>query len=84
MEKNIKKLARVFKGTVVSAAMNKTVTVRVDEMRLNRKYDKCVKVSTKYHVHDEKGLAKVGDVVTFAECRPLSKTKRTRLIEVLK
>lgn len=82
MEKTItKKHSRVFTGTVVSAGMQKTVTVRVDTMKLNEKYQKKYTVSKKYHVHDERAEAKVGDRATFAECRPLSKTKRWRLIK---
>lgn len=74
---------RNFEGTVVSAAMNKTVVVRVDTMAMHEKYNKSYKVSNKYHVHDEKGEAKVGDRVKFVECRPISKTKKWRLVEVL-
>ena len=71
---------RTFTGTVVSTAMNKTITVLIDEMRLHSKYKKAYHVSRKFHVHDEKGEAKVGQTVKFEECRPLSKTKRWRLI----
>lgn len=71
---------RTFTGTVVSNSMNKTITVRIDEMRLHSKYKKAYHVSNKFHVHDEKGEAKVGDVVKFVECRPISKTKRWRLV----
>lgn len=79
-----KKGYRTFMGTVVSAGMAKTVTVRVDRMKLHSKYQKRYRVSNKFHVHDEKGAAKVGDAVSFVECRPLSKTKRWRLVEVTK
>ena len=71
---------RNFTGSVVSSAMNKTIVVRVDRMKLHPKYDKRYRVSKKFHVHDEKNAAKVGDTVEFMECRPLSKTKRWRLI----
>lgn len=84
MEKKIEKILRTFTGLVTSTAMSKTITVRVDEMKLNAKYQKKYRVSRKYHVHDEKGEAKVGDTVQFAECRPLSRTKRWRLVEVVK
>jgi len=73
---------RKFEGQVVSAAMTKTVVVRVDTMKLHPKYNKSYKVSNKYHVHDEKSEAKVGDKVVFVESRPISKTKKWRLIEV--
>ncbi|MBI5729404.1 MAG: 30S ribosomal protein S17 [Candidatus Magasanikbacteria bacterium] len=76
------KQLRTFTGTVVSAGMQKTATVKVDTMKLNAKYQKKYSVSKKYHVHDEKSAAKVGDVVTFVECRPLSKSKRWRLISI--
>lgn len=75
---------RKFEGEVVSTAMNKTVIVRVDTMAMHSKYNKSYKVSNRYPVHDEKQTAKVGDMVEFEECRPLSKTKKWRLIEVIK
>lgn len=78
----VKKTKRTFVGTVVSAGMAKTATVKVDRMKLNEKYQKKYRVSRKYHVHDENGLAKVGDIVTFVECRPLSKTKRWTLVKI--
>jgi len=85
MEKQeIKKITRGFDGIVTSAAMNKTITVKVDSIKKHTKYPKSFTVSRKYHVHDEKQTAKVGDKVHFIECRPLSATKRWRLVEVLK
>lgn len=74
---------RTFTGTVISAAMNKTIVVRVDTMKMNEKYQKKFRVSKKYHVHDEKGAAKVGERVSFVECRPMSKTKRWRLTNIV-
>ena len=84
--KNIQpaKQLRTFIGLVTKAAMAKTITVRVDSMEMIEKYHKRVRISRKYHVHDEKGLAHAGDTVTFVECRPLSKTKRWRLTQVTK
>ena len=79
-----KVIKRVLEGQVVSVAMNKTINVLVVSKRLHPKYKKQYKTSKKYHVHDELEVAKVGDKVSFVECRPLSKTKRWRLIEVLK
>ena len=76
--------AREFVGTVVSTAMSKTIVAKVEHRKMIAKYKKAVRVSAKYHVHDGKGLAKMGDKVRFVECRPLSKTKRWRLVEVLK
>ncbi len=71
---------RTFQGKVVAAKSAKTITVQVDTMKLHTKYHKKYRVSAKFHVHDETGKAKVGDVVKFQECRPLSKTKRWFLV----
>lgn len=75
---------RIFTGTVVSAKMQKTVVARVDISKKHPKYPKRFTVSSKYKVHDERGVAKEGDVISFVECRPLSTTKRWRLLAVLK
>lgn len=74
---------RLFIGKVVSASMNKTIVVDVENRKLHPKYKKFYRVNKKYHVHDEKAAAKAGDRVQFAECRPVSKTKRWRLIKIL-
>lgn len=79
MENN-KAKKRVLKGTVVSDKMDKTVVVRVDRMKVHKKYKKTYKQSTRFKVHDEKGEYKVGDVVRFEETRPLSKEKNWRVI----
>ncbi|MDR2867393.1 MAG: 30S ribosomal protein S17 [Acholeplasmatales bacterium] len=73
-----------FIGIVTSTKMEKTITVSVDHFVINRIYKKRVKVSKKFHVHDEQGLAQEGDLVSIIETRPLSKTKAFRLLEVLK
>ncbi|MEK7681012.1 MAG: 30S ribosomal protein S17 [Patescibacteria group bacterium] len=78
------KQVRKFEGKVVSASMNKTISVRVDTMKMQEKYKKYYRVSKKYLVHDEKSQAKPGDNVRFVECRPISKNKRWRLVEVVK
>ena len=70
-------------GTVVSDAMEKTIVVRVDVVKAHPRYKKVVRRSVKFHAHDENGQAKVGDVVRIVETRPLSKTKRWRLAEVV-
>jgi small subunit ribosomal protein S17 len=70
-------------GTVVSDAMEKTIVVRVDVVKAHRRYKKVVRRSVKFHAHDESSQAKVGDVVRIVETRPLSKTKRWRLAEVV-
>lgn len=75
---------RQFDGVVVSAIENKTIHVSVKSIKMNEKYQKQYATNKKYAVHDEKNSAKVGDKVSFEECRPLSKTKRWRLIKVMK
>lgn len=74
---------RTLTGTVTSVGMQKTITVVVDRKKMNEKYQKRYTVSKKFHVHDEKNAAAKGDVVEFVECRPMSKTKRWRLVQVL-
>jgi small subunit ribosomal protein S17 len=69
-------------GTVVGDRMDKTITVRVERTYKHPKYGKYVRRHTRYHAHDEKNEAHVGDQVELMECRPLSKTKRFRLIRV--
>jgi small subunit ribosomal protein S17 len=68
---------------VVSDRAAKTITVRVDVAHRHRRYEKVVRTSTTLHAHDELGDAHVGDTVLIQESRPLSRTKRWRLIEVL-
>jgi small subunit ribosomal protein S17 len=80
MERNQRK---VYTGIVVSDKMDKTITVVVDTYKKSPLYGKRVKVSKKFHAHDEEGLAKIGDTVTIMETRPLSKLKRFRLLEVV-
>lgn len=75
---------RSFVGVVKSTKMTKTITVVVSSIKKHFKYPKSFTTTAKYHVHDEKQVAKVGDTVKFVECRPLSATKRWRLVEVLK
>ena len=79
-----KKTKRIFTGEVVSASTAKTLVVKVERMKLHPKYNKSFRVTKKYHVHDEASVAKAGDKIHFEECRPFSKTKRWRLIEVIK
>ena len=71
------------RGIVVSAAMDKTIVVRVDTVKPHPMYKKIVRRSTRLHAHDETNVAKPGDVVRLVETRPLSKTKSWRLAEVL-
>ena len=70
-------------GKVVSASNNKTITVLVETSKKHPLYKKQVKYSKKYAAHDEANKAKVGDTVKIRMTRPLSKTKRYELIEVL-
>lgn len=70
-------------GKVVSTKCDKTIAVLVETYKLNSKYKKRVKYSKKYAAHDEKNEAVVGDTVRIAETRPLSKSKRHRLVEVV-
>ena len=71
-------------GEVVSDAQDKTIVVRIDQRTAHKIYKKIITRSKKYHVHDENGDAKVGDIVKIVETRPLSKLKRWRLVEVIR
>jgi small subunit ribosomal protein S17 len=70
-------------GTVVSAATDKTIVVRVDTVKMHPRYKKVIRRSTKLHAHDESNQAKLGDIVRIVETRPISKLKRWRLREVV-
>jgi small subunit ribosomal protein S17 len=70
-------------GVVVSDRADKTITVRIDVARRHRRYEKIVRTSTTLHAHDERNDAHIGDTVVVRESRPLSRTKRWRLIEVV-
>jgi len=72
-----------YRGVVVSDAMDKTVVVRVDTVKAHPRYKKVVRRSKRYHAHDERNEAKVGDIVRIVESRPLSKRKSFRMIEVV-
>jgi small subunit ribosomal protein S17 len=74
---------KVRQGVVVSDKADKTITVRIDLMRRHRKYQKIVATSRTLHAHDERNDAHIGDTVLVRECRPLSRSKRWRLVEVL-
>ena len=75
--------AKVRQGIVVSSKGDKSITVRIDVARRHRTYEKIVRSSTKLHAHDERNEAGEGDVVRVIETRPLSKTKRWRLVDVV-
>lgn len=74
---------KVMRGTVTAAKMQKTVVVQVDRKVRHPLYEKFVPRRTKLYVHDEQGVAKVGDVVEVVQTRPLSKLKRWRIVRVL-
>ena len=74
---------RVRQGVVVSDGANKTITVQIDIARRHRMYGKIVRTTSTLHAHDESNDAHVGDKVRVVETRPMSKTKRWRLVEVL-
>jgi len=73
-------IQRKFNGVVVSDKMDKTITVKVEQVKIHPKYNKRFTVSKKFKVHDEKNQYHAGDQVNFVECRPLSKDKRWRVI----
>ena len=74
---------RVLRGVVVSDKADKTITVRIDTARPHRTYGKIVRSSSTLHAHDERNEAGAGDTVRVVESRPLSATKRWRLVEIL-
>ena len=80
VERNLRKI-RI--GVVTSDKMDKTITVAVERKVKHPIYGKFVKKTTKFHAHDEKQECTIGDVVKIMETRPLSKTKRWRLLEVV-
>ena len=74
---------KVFTGTVVSDLNDKTITVLVTTYKKHPLYSKRVISSKKFRAHDEKNEANTGDIVKITECRPLSRTKRFRLLEIV-
>ncbi|HHL45892.1 MAG TPA: 30S ribosomal protein S17 [Gammaproteobacteria bacterium] len=77
------KVSRTVSGCVVSNKMDKTITVLVERKVAHPLYGKYIKRSTKLHAHDEDNVCKEGDIVRIEECRPLSKSKTWRLVEVV-
>ena len=71
-------------GEVASDRMEKTISVRVTRLERHRMYQKFVRRQSTFKAHDENGEARVGDLVRIAETRPLSKTKRWRLVEIVR
>lgn len=74
---------RTLTGKVVSSKMDKSITVLIERRVKHPKYGKFVRKSSKIHAHDETNQCREGDVVTIEECRPISKTKAWRLVEVV-
>jgi len=74
---------KTVEGRVVSNKMNKTVTVLVERHVKHALYGKYLRRSTKLHAHDEDNACKEGDLVRVTECRPLSKTKNWRVVEII-
>jgi small subunit ribosomal protein S17 len=74
---------KVRQGVVVSDKADKTITVRIDTARRHRRYEKIVRSSSTLHAHDENNDAHEGDTVRVIESRPLSRSKRWRLVDVL-
>jgi small subunit ribosomal protein S17 len=74
---------RVLQGTVASNKMDRTVVVVVERRKKHRLYHKVMTLTTRYKAHDDANACNIGDVVRIEECRPMSKEKRWRVIEVL-
>ena len=79
----IQRNPRRLTGRVVGDKMNQTVTVLVERRVRHPLYGKFIRRSTKVHAHDAENTCRTGDTVTVEECRPLSKTKTWRLVEVV-
>ena len=79
----VRNLRKIRTGVVTSNKMNKTITVEAERKIMHPVYGKYLKKTTKFHVHDEKNEAGIGDVVKIMETRPLSKLKRWRLVEIV-
>lgn len=84
MPDNIRPKRKTRVGVVISDKMDKTITVQVERAMHHPIYEKMIRHRTKFKVHDEKDEAREGDLVRIQETRPLSKTKRWRLVEIIK
>lgn len=74
---------KVRTGRVVSSKMDKTLVIEISRTMKHPRYERVIRTKSKLYAHDEKGQASAGDTVRIMECRPLSKLKRWRLVEVL-
>lgn len=72
-----------LRGVVTSCAASKTITVKIERLVRHPKYGKYMRTHSKVHAHDEGSEARVGDTVDVMACRPLSKTKRWRLVSIV-
>jgi small subunit ribosomal protein S17 len=81
MAETTTKLTKI--GRVVSDKMDKTVVIAVDYLKPHPLYRKIIRKTNKFHAHDEENTCKVGDVVRIEESRPLSKSKRWRVVEIM-
>ena len=79
----IRNARKVRTGTVISLSGDKTITVQIEYRKHHPKYGKMMTIHKKLHCHDEKNEAGIGDTVRVMETRPLSKTKRWRLVEIV-
>ena len=82
-DNEIRNARKVRTGVVVSRMGDKSVTVKINYRKHHPKYGKMMTISKKLHVHDEKNECGIGDTVRVMETRPLSKTKRWRLVEIV-
>lgn len=83
MSEVVRKQRKTRTGVVSSNKMEKTITVTIVRKLKHPKYGKFVKKSKKFHAHDENNEAQIGDVVKIMETRPLSKSKRWRMVEII-
>jgi len=79
----MKKNRKQYLGEVLSNKMEKTIVVQINDLKLHPLYKKAVRVNKKVKSHDHKNECGVGDIVRIEECRPLSKDKRYRLVEIV-
>ncbi|MEE9446367.1 MAG: 30S ribosomal protein S17 [Arenicellales bacterium] len=83
MAEQANKTQRSLQGSVLSAKMDKSITVLIERQVKHPLYKKIIRRSTKLHAHDEMNECNEGDTVIIEECRPMSKTKSWRLVEVI-
>lgn len=84
MSENERAFRKTRVGTVVSDKMDKTIVVAIEDSVQHKLYKKTIKRTTKLKAHDEQNACSIGDTVRVMECRPLSKDKRWRLVEIIK